>query len=83
MLKRIAAVVMLIGAAMAVPSVGSAQEFRRDYDHQRFDRDRERREHEYRERAYRERERRERFNREPYRDMNRGFYDQRGYWHLY
>jgi hypothetical protein len=86
MLKRIAAMVMLIGAAIAVPSVGSAQEFRRDYDHDRIDRDRERREHQYRESEYRERlerERREHFDRNRYRETNRGFYDRFGYWHSY
>jgi hypothetical protein len=92
MFKRIAAVALMFGAALAVPAVGSAQEYRRDFDRSRseyrdrddrgrFDRNRERREHEYHERL--ERERRERFAANRYRNESRGFYDRAGSWHWY
>jgi hypothetical protein len=99
MFKRIAAVTLMLGAAVAIaPAIGSAQENDRGYSRE-YNRDRSEyrdrndrvrefrgdgaRERAWREREHRDREHRERFEYNRYRETNRGFYDRFGYWHWY
>jgi hypothetical protein len=68
----------MLGAALALPAIGSAQEYRYA---PRYDRDAYHDRDGYRDREYREREYRERLRHERWERAHRGFYDRYGYWH--